>query len=231
MLRGWGQNDGEDENEDQIEMEGEGNEEPENKREKALKALKKASVAVTGTALVAVGLPLIPMPTPGGVVVCGSGLAVLATEFPAAQRVLDKGRDGLERMVGQEEDDSDSDSDDDNGKTQKGYSKLNSQQMEDEDGEPKQLNQNEDTGLINNRNNVHVHRNKTAEERVDELKRNARKTGKRTKKNLKKFVRGTVLPFMSNFTSDKDGDGTSRVQRRKVMVLKVIISPPVPRKK
>lgn len=200
LLRGWGNE--EEDNSQEVEEEVE-----ENKREKAFKALKKASVAVTGTALVVAGIPLIPMPTPGGVIVCGSGLAVLATEFPAAQRVLDKGRNGLEKMVGKEEDDSDSDDENDGGgKNHNGYAKINSHQLEVEgvDGE-QNLNQNENTGMINNKNSQPT--NKTTEQRVDELKHNARKAGKQTKKNLKKFVRGTVLPFMDNFTS-KNGEET-----------------------
>lgn len=70
-----------------------------------LKQIRKAGVAVTGGALVVAGLPLIPMPTPGGVVVVGSGMALLATEFPAAAKMFDKSKKGLANLVGDESDD------------------------------------------------------------------------------------------------------------------------------
>ena len=52
--------------------------------------LRKTGVAVAGGTMVGVGLIMIPLPTPFGCVVAGSGMAVLGTEFPAAQRVLDQ---------------------------------------------------------------------------------------------------------------------------------------------
>jgi hypothetical protein len=51
---------------------------------------RKAGVAVAGGTMVGVGLIMIPLPTPFGAVVAGSGMAVLGMEFPAAQRVLDQ---------------------------------------------------------------------------------------------------------------------------------------------
>ncbi|KAI2499736.1 hypothetical protein MHU86_14748 [Fragilaria crotonensis] len=51
---------------------------------------RKTGVAVAGGTMVGVGLIMIPLPTPFGCVVAGSGMAVLGTEFPAAQRVLDR---------------------------------------------------------------------------------------------------------------------------------------------
>jgi Putative transmembrane protein (PGPGW) len=52
--------------------------------------VRKTGVAVAGGTMVGVGLIMIPLPTPFGCVVAGSGMAVLGTEFPAAQRVLDR---------------------------------------------------------------------------------------------------------------------------------------------
>ena len=197
-----------------------------NNREKALKALRKASVAVTGTALVVAGIPMIPMPTPGGVVVCGSGLALLATEFPAAQRVLDKSRDGLAKMVGKEEDDSDEDEDTDkegdekNSTRNKGYAKIGKnvehEDQNDEDESTLVSEYDENTSFINedgrsigsNRSRM-SERGRQQREKVDEVIKNARKTGKRTKRNLKKFVRGTVLPLMSKITTQKEGASDS----------------------
>jgi hypothetical protein len=51
---------------------------------------RKTGVAVAGGTMVGVGLIMIPLPTPFGCVVAGSGMAVLGTEFPAAQRALDR---------------------------------------------------------------------------------------------------------------------------------------------
>jgi hypothetical protein len=216
LLRGWGSDQNGNstgKNIDEESQEGE-----ENNKEKALKALKKASVAITGTALVVAGIPMIPMPTPGGVVVTGSGLALLATEFPAAQRILDKGRDGLENMVGKEEDDeSDSDSDDDSSPgRKKGYTQLSSHHEDDDlvggndnDEDESMISKySEDASLVSSkssrqRNGMSL-LNPNQRESVDEVMKNARKTGKRTKKNLKNFVRGTVLPLMSKITTPKD---------------------------
>lgn len=69
--------------------------------------VRKTSVAVAGGTMVGVGLVMIPLPTPFGAVVAGSGMAVLGTEFPAAQRVLDKTcskvADAIERSISHEE--------------------------------------------------------------------------------------------------------------------------------
>jgi len=51
---------------------------------------RKVGVAVSGAALTGLGLVMIPLPTPFGCVVAASGMAVLGTEFPAAQKVLDQ---------------------------------------------------------------------------------------------------------------------------------------------
>jgi len=56
---------------------------------------RKAVVAISGGALVVVGIPLIPLPGPGCLVVAG-GMSILASEFPAARKVLDKGKEKLE---------------------------------------------------------------------------------------------------------------------------------------
>ena len=52
--------------------------------------MKKASVALAGGSMIAVGIPLVPTPIPGCLVIAG-GLSILAREFPAAQKFLDKG--------------------------------------------------------------------------------------------------------------------------------------------
>ncbi len=193
---------------------------PENNREKALKALKKGAVAVTGTALVVAGIPLIPMPTPGGVIVSGSGLALLATEFPAAQKVLDKSRDGLERMVGEEGDDDDEDDESDDEKEKNdhkddsrpnGYAKLSIKQNEDERHSLSVRSNYTDVNYtdadersIFSENSAFVKSQRSTEQRIDDAIKNAKKSTKKTKKNIKKFVRGTILPLMSKITTDKE---------------------------
>ena len=69
--------------------------------------VRKAAVAISGGALIAVGIPLIPLPGPGCLVVAG-GLSVLASEFPAAQKVLDRGKENLEQFA-EKKDEEDSD--------------------------------------------------------------------------------------------------------------------------
>jgi hypothetical protein len=92
-------------NENATQDAAEGQEKAEGEEENNItKMIRKAGVAVTGGALVVAGIPMIPMPTPGGVVVTGAGLAILATEFPAAQRVLDRSRVGLSNLVAESED-------------------------------------------------------------------------------------------------------------------------------
>ncbi len=51
----------------------------------------RIGTAILGTLVVAIGIVLIPYPGPGWLIVFG-GLAILATEFVWAQRLLDHGR-------------------------------------------------------------------------------------------------------------------------------------------
>ena len=52
--------------------------------------------------MVGVGIPLIPLPGPGELIIVG-GVALLATEFPAAQKVLDDTRDKVADLCRDEE--------------------------------------------------------------------------------------------------------------------------------
>ena len=56
-------------------------------RHPALRLASKVAVGVAGTVITAVGLLLVPLPGPGWLIVFG-GLALLATEFSWAARVL-----------------------------------------------------------------------------------------------------------------------------------------------
>jgi uncharacterized protein (TIGR02611 family) len=51
----------------------------------------KTMIAIVGFTIVLVGLALVPLPGPGWLIVF-AGLAVLATEFAWAERLLDRGR-------------------------------------------------------------------------------------------------------------------------------------------
>jgi hypothetical protein len=50
---------------------------------------RKVVVGAAGTATVALGIVLVPLPGPGTVLILG-GLAILRREFPAAGRLLDR---------------------------------------------------------------------------------------------------------------------------------------------
>lgn len=56
---------------------------------KALRHVRRVTIAVVGSIVVLVGIIAIPYPGPGWLIVF-AGLAILATEFESAQRVLDK---------------------------------------------------------------------------------------------------------------------------------------------
>jgi hypothetical protein len=51
--------------------------------------VRKVGASVVGGSMVAVGVPMLVLPGPG-LLMIGGGLAVLASEFPAAQRALDR---------------------------------------------------------------------------------------------------------------------------------------------
>ena len=71
------------EQEDAVKESGEGIIEP-------MKILRKGVVAALGGTLVAVGLVMIPLPTPCGVLVASSGMAVLGNEFDGARVMNEK---------------------------------------------------------------------------------------------------------------------------------------------
>ncbi|HEV7952089.1 MAG TPA: TIGR02611 family protein [Candidatus Saccharimonadales bacterium] len=58
---------------------------------KALRHAKKASIGIVGGVIVLIGIIAIPYPGPGWLIVF-AGLAILATEFEWAQRLLDRVR-------------------------------------------------------------------------------------------------------------------------------------------
>lgn len=64
------------------------------RRHRSLEVFYRAIVAVVGFAIMITGFVLIPLPGPGWLIVF-AGLAVLATEFVWAERLLDYGRGKL----------------------------------------------------------------------------------------------------------------------------------------
>ncbi len=58
-------------------------------REVVFRHTKKLAIAIAGTIVLLLGVIMIPYPGPGWLVVF-AGLAILATEFKFAQKVLDK---------------------------------------------------------------------------------------------------------------------------------------------
>jgi uncharacterized protein (TIGR02611 family) len=63
-----------------------------------LKSTKRIVVLVVGLGLVALGLALLVLPGPGILVVI-AGLAVLATEFAIAERMLDRAKRQAEKAT------------------------------------------------------------------------------------------------------------------------------------
>jgi uncharacterized protein (TIGR02611 family) len=64
----------------------------------ALRVARKAVVAVIGVSVVVFGLALIVLPGPA-IIVIPLGLAILATEFVWAARLLRRFRDGTNRVL------------------------------------------------------------------------------------------------------------------------------------
>ena len=71
------------------------------------KNLRKAGVAVAGGALITVGVPLIPVLCTGELMIIG-GMALLATEFDSAKKVLTKGKEKLVEFAENDDEMSDS---------------------------------------------------------------------------------------------------------------------------
>lgn len=165
-----------------------------------LKQIRKAGVAVTGGALVVAGLPLIPMPTPGGVVVVGSGMALLATEFPAAAKMFDKSKKGLANLVGDESDD-----DEEKKEKHKKNQKIADLVFQDEEEIRKKKEKKRMNRLLNPLAAVKSPKSSNsgsqASNELKELRAKTINAANGAKKNVKKFIRGTVLPLMDRMSA------------------------------
>jgi tellurite resistance protein TerC len=64
----------------------------------ALRVARKVAVAAAGLAVLAVGVALIVLPGPA-VLVIPAGLAILATEFPWARRLLRVGKERVSALL------------------------------------------------------------------------------------------------------------------------------------
>lgn len=166
-----------------------------------LKQIRKAGVAVTGGALVVAGLPLIPMPTPGGVVVVGSGMALLATEFPAAAKMFDKSKKGLANLVGDESDD-----DEEKKEKQKKNQKIADLVFQDEEEIRKKKEKKRMNRLLNPLAAMKSPKSSNsglqANNELKELRAKTINAANGAKKNVKKFIRGTVLPLMDRMSAN-----------------------------
>merc|ERR1719223_456788 len=176
---------------------------PKKKEHKVTDMLRKGAVAVTGSALIVAGIPLIPCPTPGGVVVVGSGMALLATEFPAAQRALDKSREGLANMV-EESDDEGEDGEmkkNRSGGTYKSICADTDEVGHDCKSDSEMISPNSKRrqgrkyGLLGSGNTP-----MPLENRMKADLNQAMKNVKQGKRSVKKFVRNNVLPIMTKVT-------------------------------
>ena len=186
---------------------------------------RKTGVAVTGGVLVIAGLPMIPMPTPGGVVVVGAGLAVLATEFPAAQRALDRSRQGLTDLVGDESDD-----DEEKKEKKKKNAKIADLVFEDEGAAKKKMTKNRVKHILNpmsGRRGQSTFNN----DDFNEMRDKTVNAANGAKKNMKKFVRGTVLPLMERMTSSSRSITSSKSDSTSKHTLRLgsqgVVKPPL----
>lgn len=171
---------------------------------------RKVSVGVAGGAMVLVGLPMIPAPTPGGVVVVGGGMALLATEFPAAARALDKTRERLAKAVAE---DPDGHNDEADGKEN---AKSNSTPTRTPTRSKPENNASTEYSVTGTplRQGSHASRHtKEYMDEVQEVRRRATKTMKDTKQSVKRFIRGNILPIMEKMSkrvNDEAKVGRSR---------------------
>jgi len=100
---------------------------PKTGSESVIDMARKAGVAVGGGAMVGLGLVMIPLPTPFGCVVAGAGMGVLATEFPAAQQMIDQTRDAVVDVIEKNCNDVDDGEDEDVGGDEKGNNIISTQ--------------------------------------------------------------------------------------------------------
>jgi hypothetical protein len=171
---------------------------------------RKVSVGVAGGAMVLVGLPMIPAPTPGGVVVVGGGMALLATEFPAAARALDKTRERLAKAVAEDPDDHNDEADG------KENTKSNSTPTHTPTRSKPEKNASTEYSITGTPLRQGSHASSHSKEymnEVQEVRRRATKTMKDTKQSVKRFIRGNILPIMEKLSkrvNDETKVGRSR---------------------
>lgn len=157
------------------------NDEEENQEEKEdmslLKRAKKTAAAVSGGALVVVGIPLIPIPIPCGCIMVAGGLSILASEFPAAQRVIDQGKEKIRDFAEHEEEEVE---------TEKDEIGLDFEM----------LNNNDDNGETNIRTKC-IEKNLDGGTIVHKIKRNG------PKESLRQLTKNRILPLIDRPSSAK----------------------------
>jgi hypothetical protein len=142
---------------------------------KRKKNMKKVGVAVAGGALITAGIPLIPVLCAGELMIIG-GMALLATEFDSAKKVMDKGREKLTEFAEKEEDGG-----------------LDPNRIN--EGEPHDLQLNEE--VTNKSGNDEV--DSSVEKRGVKIARNV-------KRSLRNMVKNDVLPMLDKIAPVKNGD-------------------------
>ncbi len=152
------------------------------------KAIKKASVAVAGGALITAGVPLIPVLCAGELMIVG-GMALLATEFDSAKNVLHKGRKRLEQFASKEEEEGIGDADSVNG--EKNVLENNDQDPSDvmRDAEKK--------------NNETITTSQS-EQRKSKASEELSKISKKLQSSMRKMVKHDILPVIDKFAPTKE---------------------------
>merc|ERR1711907_655795 len=159
--------------------------------------------------LTAVGLVMIPLPTPFGAVVASSGLAVLGTEFDEAKELNDRLIDGakghlsnaraaivrgIERMdPGELDDEVDSDSDSDN--VDSNDDKKEADQPVSADSARSDNNEGNASGNGENKSNDKS-ANPIVQDRQEQMQRSYEQTREYITKRTSKFLSRNVLPLL-----------------------------------
>jgi len=171
--------------------------------------IRKGAVAAVGGTLTAVGLVMIPLPTPFGAVVASSGLAVLGTEFDEAKELNDRLIDGakghlsnaraaivrgIERMdPGELDDEVDSDSDSDNRDSDD--DKKEAVQPVSADSARSDNNEGNTSGDGENKSNDKS-ANPIVQDRQEQMQKSYEQTREYITKRTGKFLSRNVLPLL-----------------------------------
>eukprot|EP00978_Attheya_sp_CCMP212_P004186 scaffold9072_cov49-Attheya_sp.AAC.5 len=187
--------------------------------EQTQKTARKVGVAIVGGSLIAIGVPLIPLPGPGFLTILG-GFTLLSTEFPAAQGVLDGIRNRLVEAINAKEDDDNSSTDipslDDERNDKE--TETDKDTTSRSNGKPETLQQNTRDDPKETRNDELSHGEapeKSVETRKD-TKKNAysennkldlvEESSRELKRQAKSFGKNIVLPILNRVCTDLEDE-------------------------